>query len=140
MRCILMLILLIFLYGCSSNFVEIDNGDEIIKIKVEIAADDEERANGLMFREKLGKNKGMLFVYSNSEVRTFWMKNTLIPLDIIFISSELEIINIEEALPCLEDPCKVYSSKEEVKYVLEVNKGFTKWKNINVGDKVVLKI
>lgn len=106
---------------------------EPIKIKAEIADSPEERAAGLMFRQSLGKNEGMLFVFSDSAVRSFWMKNTLIPLDMIFISENRTIAKIHHATPCTSDPCQLYSSEKPVKYVLEVNANLTSAYGIREG-------
>ena len=138
MKKIILLLFVLSLVGCANRTVEIDNGVEIIKIKVEIADDLNERAKGLMFREDLGENEGMFFIFGDVAERNFWMKNTLIPLDIIFICDDFKIVNIEEAEPCEEDPCKNYFSKGGAKYVLEVNKRFSERNNIDVGDRVLL--
>src|SRR3989344_4541488 len=108
---ILEVFLLIFLIGCAKNFDEkinaigIHNGKDLIKINVEIADDNEERMKGLMFRERLDENAGMLFVFEDEQYQAFWMKNTLIPLDIIFIGKNLEIVDIENAVPCKTGDC-----------------------------------
>jgi len=126
-----------FVTGCGFSNKVVINGKVI---DVEIADAPEERSKGLMFRESLKKNEGMLFVYEDSKIRSFWMKNTLIPLDIIFISEDFRIINIEVAVPCEEDPCRTYDSLKDVKYVLEVNKGYSMEKGIESGDFVEIKI
>ena len=127
MKKILVIFLLIFLISCAKNFNEIliENGNDLIKINVEIADDNEERMQGLMFRENLDENEGMFFIFENESYQTFWMKNTLIPLDIIFIDKNFEIIDIKNAVPCKEDPCQFYKSSKPAKYVLEVNSNFT---------------
>lgn len=132
-----------FLISCKNldeNFSEVlvDNGEKIIKINVEIADDENERAKGLMLREKLNENDGMLFVFDEDSYQTFWMKSTLIPLDIIFIDENFGIIDIKTAVPCKEDPCMLYKSSKPAKYALEVNAGFTAENNIKIGDKVAL--
>jgi hypothetical protein len=135
----LLILLILFIVSCTGkNYVSIDNGKENIKIDVEIADDLSERTQGLMFRESLNKNSGMLFVFEKEEKHAFWMKNTLIPLDIIFISEDLEIVDIKNAIPCEENNCKSYAPKEKAKYVLEVNEKFTLKNSINIGDKVRL--
>ena len=133
-------LLILLLSGCSYSYVEIESDNKIIKVNVEIADDNEERTKGLMFREYLGENEGMLFVFDDAQIRTFWMKNTKIPLDIIFISEDLEIINIKQAEPCINDHCRVYSSEGNAKYVLEVNRGFSERNGINSGNKLVFFI
>ncbi len=139
----LIIFLLIFLVSCTKNFdknsnqILIDNSQKLIKINIEIADDRDEITKGLMFREKLDENSGMLFIFQNEDYHTFWMKNTLIPLDIIFIDKNFKIVDIKQAVPC-EDQCSTYRSAKPVKYVLEVNAGFTEKNNIKVDDKVVL--
>ena len=79
----------------------------------------------------------MLFIFKEEAVRGFWMKNTYIPLDIIFINNNFEIINIAENVqPCKEDPCETYSSEIPIRYVVEVNGGFTEKKEIGIGDTI----
>src|SRR3989344_3844205 len=122
-----MIFLTIVLSNCAaiSNQVLIDNGKNLIKVNVEIADDNNERMNGLMFRKNLDKDSGMLFVFDDEKNQTFWMKNTLIPLDVIFIGKDMKIVDIKHATPCNEDPCKLYKSSGPARYVLEVNYNFT---------------
>jgi len=90
-----------------------------------------------MHRELLKEGNGMLFVFEVDGIYPFWMKNTLIPLDIIWINQSKKIVDIQQAVPCSEDPCDRYIPKETAIYVLEVNKGFTMSNNITIGDLVV---
>ena len=144
MKKIFVILLVIFLIGCarkidnSFNEISIDNGKNLIKINVEVADDDNEKITGLMFREKLEENSGMLFVFDSENYQTFWMKNTLIPLDIIFIGKDFKIIDIKTAVPCKKDPCALYRPSEPAKYVLEVNGNFTIENDIGIGDKIAL--
>ena len=133
-----LIFLTIFLSNCitNPNHVTIDNGKNLIKVHIEIADDNNKRMNGLMFRENLDKNSGMLFVFDDEDYQTFWMKNTLIPLDIIFISKDMEIVDIIYANPCKENPCRLYSSSKPAKYVLEVNSNFTIRNSIKIDDKI----
>lgn len=135
-----MIFVMIFLANCRQiyNQVLIDNGKNLIKVNVEIADDNNERINGLMFRKNLDKNSGMLFIFDDETYQTFWMKNTLIPLDIIFIGKDLKIVDIKYATPCKEDPCKLYKSPGPAKYVLEVNGNFTIENNVKIDDKITL--
>jgi len=129
----LALLMLALIFGCSSeNFVIINNKT----IQVEIADNNEERATGLMFREELCENCGMLFIFDDSELRSFWMKDTLIPLDMIFIDESYKVVDIKHAVPCLEGQCTTYDSSMKAKYVLELNDGFSDKNNIKMGDKL----
>jgi len=131
---ILMLILLI---ACTTGpYVQL--GDA--KVIVELAVTPEEKAKGLMHREYLDENKGMLFIFEDEKAPSFWMKNTLIPLDMIFINSDNKIVDILVAEPCKKDPCKSYTPKADAKYVLEVNAGFSERHNAAIDDEVSFKI
>lgn len=101
-----------------------------ITIPVEVELTQAQQEKGLMYRTQL--EGGMLFVYSNEAQRNFWMKNTLIPLDIIFIDSDNQITAIKHAKPCVGDFCDIYSSPK-AQYVLEVNYDFTSRNNIREG-------
>lgn len=116
-----------------------ENGTELATITYETAATPEETRRGLMYREELEKNHGMIFVYEHEAPRSFWMKNTLIPLDIIFIDSNKEIINIEKAYPepnTSDSDLRRYSSDSPAQYVIEVNQNFTERNEIEKGDRV----
>jgi Uncharacterized conserved protein len=115
----------------------IDNGD-VMHINVEIADSPYERNYGLMNRASLPEDAGMLFVFEDDMPKRFWMKNTLIPLDMIFIASNLTIIDIHEnATPLSED---VIVSSGPCRYVLEVNGGLCAANGIDVGDRVDMDI
>ena len=104
---------------------------------VEVADTPLEREKGLMERENLDRNAGMLFIFESEGHYPFWMKNTLIPLDMIWIDEDKEIVFIyENALPCDEDPCTVISPSGNAKYVFEINGGLTSKKGIVVGQKL----
>lgn len=108
-------------------------------VHLEVADTAEERERGLMFREELDENHGMLFVYEEEAPRSFWMKNTLIPLDIIFLGSDKTIINIEKAYPepnTSDSNLERYSSESPAQYVVEVNQNFTERNEIGKGDRV----
>ena len=107
---------------------------------VEIARTQEERRKGLQFRESLEAGTGMLFVFSESARHNFWMKDTLISLDIIWIDEERQISFISsDVQPCAKDPCPVYSAPEEILYVLEINGGVAEKLGFKKGDEVVFK-
>lgn len=88
---------------------------------LEIADSDEERQQWLMYREVLSNQSGMLFVFDNEGIYPFWMKNTKIPLDIIWIDKNNIIVDIYTAQPCKEDPCQSYKPSWSGLYVLEIN-------------------
>lgn len=106
------------------------------KIFVEIADTPQEREIGLMRRENLCENCGMFFIFENADYYNFWMKNTKIPLDIIFINSDFEIIDIISASPCGIDLCQTYTPKQKALYVLEINEGL--FDSGIVGEKIRL--
>jgi uncharacterized membrane protein (UPF0127 family) len=104
-----------------------------VEITVEIARTIEERNKGLMHRKKLPDGKGMLFVFQRDEQHSFWMKNTLIPLSIAFISSDGRIIEIRDMQP--HDTNSVRSSRS-VRYALEVPQGWFNRAGVKPGDVV----
>lgn len=135
------LIILFFLVASSFEpervFVNIEKANgSILQISAEIADSPEERMIGLMNRESLERDSGMLFFFEDEEYRTFWMKNTLIPLDIVYIAGDGSIVDIAYAVPCEADPCPVYPSSAPAMYVLEVNAGYTAENGFGIGDKV----
>ena len=104
---------------------------------LEVASTTSEREKGLMFRDNLLLNRGMLFVFEKSGKYSFWMKNTLISLDIIWISKDNEIVHIESSvLPCKTDFCPSYSPSSSAFYVLEINSGLSSKYNLKEGDKI----
>lgn len=105
-------------------------------IQAEVVSAFAEREKGLMFRESLAKDKGMLFIFEEEGLYGFWMKNMRFPLDIIWLDLNKKIVEIKEnVLPCSES-CEVLSPKNKARYVLEVNAGFTKRNKIKVGEVV----
>lgn len=114
--------------------VLLTDGRSEVRVRVEIARTPEERARGLMWRQHLAPDAGMLFLFDADEIHTFWMKNTLIPLDMIFIRSDLTVAGVvENAEP------KTLSSRhidEPSRHVLEVNGGFAAAHGIRAGTRV----
>jgi len=105
------------------------------EFEVEIAADDSQRKVGLMNRTQLDENKGMLFVFETSGIVNFWMKNTLIPLDMLFINEKGIIETIARNVqPCNQSPCPLYNSYKSVKFVLELSGGIADKQGIKEGD------
>lgn len=91
--------------------------------EVEIAQTHQERQRGLMFREKLKNGTGMLFLFEKENFYGFWMKNTLIPLDIIWFDKEKKVVDIQTLQACTEKPCDSHVPTTKAQYVLEVNAG-----------------
>lgn len=100
---------------------------------VEIADTPDERQMGLMHRESMPANQGMLFVWPEEGSRNFWMKNTLIPLDMIWINTNREIVDIKAAEPCKVEDCPTYPGGGPAQFVLELNQGVFRGQ---VGDRV----
>ena len=104
---------------------------------VELAVTSEEISRGLMFREHLDPDKGMLFIYKYEGVHYFWMKNTLIPLDMIWINGNREVISIsKDVQPCQTSQCPLISPEQKVQYVLELNGGTSDETGLAIGDKI----
>ena len=131
------LLLTMFLFGCGPKTTDVTvHGDQKVIFTSEIADTSLKQTKGLMLRKSLDQDKGMLFVFDIAFVQRFWMMNTSIPLDIIFIDENKKIINIEEAQPCGLIPCQLYSSKDNAIYVLEINQGLSKEYGFKKGTRV----
>lgn len=103
---------------------------------VEIADSDKERQTGLMYREFMEKSRGMLFIFQETKNYAFWMKNTVIPLDMIRIDWDLNIVDIQTAQPCTTEECPSYIPKDDSLYVLEINAWLAKEYGISIGDQL----
>jgi uncharacterized membrane protein (UPF0127 family) len=104
-------------------------------VHVEIANDDELRAQGLMFRDRLAPDAGMLFFFPRDGEYGFWMKNTRIPLDMIWIDGSRRVVHVKhEVPPCRADPCPSYPPGAVARYVLEVAGGVARKHGLQVGD------
>jgi hypothetical protein len=112
------------------------NGNSF-RFNVELAISPDERAAGLMFRKELAPNAGMLFLYPQDQAVTFWMKNTYLPLDMVFIAADGKITQVVKgAKPLSED---LIPSDSSIRGVLELNAGITDQFNIRPGDQVDFK-
>jgi uncharacterized membrane protein (UPF0127 family) len=108
---------------------------------VESVKTEAEREKGLMSREKLDEDSGMLFIFEKEEVYPFWMKNTLIPLDIIWISEDLKIVYISrDNKPCVELGCLQINPGVVARYILEINAGISSDIGLKIGDEVRLNV
>jgi len=106
-------------------------------LNVEIADDEYNITRGLMYRDTLKKDTGMLFVFKEESIYNFWMKNMKFPIDIIWIDSNLTIAHIERNVPpCNADPCPKYAPKNKARYVLETSANFTSKNDVDIGTKV----
>ena len=132
----LFILFVVFISGCTNNFKQVCLKDKCFQ--VELAKTQQEREIGLMNRSSLEKNKGMLFIFEEEGIYPFWMKNTLIPLDMIWIDSENKIVFIKEnAKGCkTNNNCETFIPNKKAKYVLEVNSGIVKEFNISYGDTI----
>jgi len=116
---------------CSLDAVDLRWEGGSSRFTVELADDPQERAQGLMFREQLGRFSGMLFAYPNEQPVSFWMQNTLISLDMLFFDSKGVLQNVQEnAIP--KDPTSLFGG-DKIQYVLEINGGMTKKLGIKIG-------
>jgi len=106
-------------------------------ITAELAITDEERQLGLMFREKINYDQGMLFVFEEEGIHSFWMKNMKIPLDLLWLDKNKRIIHIEECVPpCKRDPCPSYTPRYSAMYVLELKAGSVNENGLELYDKL----
>tara|TARA_B100000900_G_C20376159_1_gene632483 strand:- start:264 stop:701 length:438 start_codon:yes stop_codon:yes gene_type:complete len=129
---LLSLVILVFFNGevTASKAINIDN----FLSKMEIANSYSKRKKGLMYRDKIEKDFGMLFVWDEEEIQCMWMKNTSIPLSVAFIKKEGEILDIFDLYPF---STLSVCSTDKVKYALEVNRGWFEEKAINRGDTLI---
>jgi uncharacterized membrane protein (UPF0127 family) len=102
-------------------------------VSVEIADNPEDRSQGLMFRESMPRNTGMLFVFEDEGIYSFWMKNVEFNLDMIWIDSSGEVVHIEENVPTCSEICPSYTSLRRARFVLEVNAGYVNEINLVKG-------
>ena len=124
------------LWITSGVMVRFENG---AKVNVEVVKEPLEITTGLMFRDKLGTDKGMLFSYGYDDRHTIWMKNMKFPIDILWIDSNNRVVHVAENVePCVKEPCPVYIPSADSRYVLEVNANFAEVNEIIPGQEVVI--
>ena len=120
--------------GLERGVVVLETGARTLRVSVEVVRSDEDRARGLMFRKSLPAQAGMFFVFDRQEVQSFWMQNTYIPLDMIFIDKDLTVVGaVQNAEPMTTTRRSVISPST---YVLEVNAGYVEEHGIKRGAKV----
>ncbi|MGK2925620.1 MAG: DUF192 domain-containing protein [Lysobacterales bacterium] len=111
------------------------------RFTVELADTQEEQALGLMFRESMAADHGMLFRFPGDARRSFWMKNTRIPLDIFYFDANLRLVSVaENAQPCRSQRCPPYPSEGPAKFVLELNAGKAAELGVRPGDALALHL
>ncbi len=117
--------------------IETDRGP--VLLKVEIASTPEAWQRGLMYREHLPEDRGLLFLFPQATGSPFWMKNTLIPLSIAFADQNGKILRILDMEPCTKDPCPTYYPGVAYRQALEVNQGWFARHGVKEGDRWRLK-
>lgn len=134
--CVMSLIVFVHAPPSSDKFVKVyfPDGDSVT---AELAVTLEERARGLMFRKKVDFDQGMLFIFDEEDIQSFWMKNMVIPLDILWLNREKRIVHIEcNVPPCQKDPCPSYASKGPAMYVLELKAGSIEQRGLKIFDRL----
>lgn len=107
---------------------------------LEIAATREQRAYGYMRRSRVDRGEGMLFIFPESDFYSFWMKNCLVPLDILWLGDDLSVVYLEHDVPpCVKDPCPGYPSMSKARYVLEIRAGMAKKSGLRAGGRIHLE-
>lgn len=132
------ILLPLMLTACGTQQLTLSSSDDTkqVHVIVEVADTPAARTHGLMERAELEEGRGMLFVFAESEILTFWMKNTLIPLEVLFFDETGEFVNLVRMQPCMNDPCPQYKSAALARYALEVNPGFWEANGIGMGWKI----
>lgn len=122
----------------SLDFMSANGSSLLTTIDIEVADNTQLRARGLMYRKSIPNNAGMLFTFDFEDYQGFWMKNTYIALDILFVNSNKEIVTLHaNTIPMSKNN---YESTEPAMYVVEVNAGYCMENNIKVGDLISFKI
>lgn len=121
--------------GSGANWVELKGK----RFTVEIADDDAERSRGLMFRDELAPDSGMIFIHDYEAPQGYWMKNTKIPLDILYFDSSRKLVSASERVPPCSagDQCPPFRSTGPALYVLELNAGTVETLGVKPGDELV---
>ncbi|WP_299220055.1 DUF192 domain-containing protein [uncultured Aquimarina sp.] len=110
---------------------------QVVALDIEIADNDYERETGLMYRKSMEEKRGMLFIQKDFKPQSFYMKNTLIPLDIIYIDDEFKIVSFQKNAKPLDETS--LPSGKPAKYILEINAGLSDQWNLKVGDSIYFK-
>jgi hypothetical protein len=125
-------------YSAAISFISSASGDTLSRIEAAVADDQEERNAGLMDVRSLPADKGMIFIFENEGPLSFWMANTPLALDIIFVNKDMEIVRIHRNTTPFSE--QSYVSGEDALYTVEVNGGYTVNYDINEGDRIELQL
>ena len=118
----------------------VNSQEKQVKIFADVADNQSELEKGLSGRSKIQDDRGMIFIFPEENILTFWMKEMKFPLDMIFFDSQFNIVDINEnAQPCKTiRECPIYPSKKPARYVLEINAGLARKNNLKIGDKAIV--
>jgi len=139
MRVLLCVLMFATCTACASGGPSVELGGK--SFAVEIADTREKQALGLMFRDEMPADEGMLFIFPKEAPRSFWMKNTRIPLDIMYFDKDLNMVSISaDTPPCKVSRCPSYPSVAPAKYVLELNAGAASELGVGPGDRLTIEL
>jgi len=139
MRFLLCVLMFTACTACASGGPSVELGGK--SFSVEIADTREKQALGLMFRDEMPADQGMLFIFPNEAPRSFWMKNTRISLDIMYFDKDLNMVSISaDTQPCRVSRCPSYPSIAPAKYVLELNAGTASELGVGPGDRLTIEL
>lgn len=139
MRFLMCVLTLVACTACASGEPRVELGGKTFS--VEVADTQEKQALGLMFRDSMPEDAGMIFIFPNEAPRSFWMKNTRIPLDIMYFDKDLKMVSISaDTPPCRVSRCPSYPSSKPAMYVLELNAGKASELGVGPGDKLTIKL
>jgi hypothetical protein len=113
------------------------SGRPPVTVRLEVAADPDARAGGLMGRKEVAPGSGMVFLYPADVSESFWMKNTLVPLSIAFVAADGRVVSLAEMTPCVADPCPTYAPDGPYRYAVELTAGAFPAAGVGPGDRVV---
>jgi len=141
MKKALLLITVVMMLYCAgqagrAKFVKVFFPDGF-SVAAELSATDEERQQGLMFREKIAEDQGMLFIFDDEEIHSFWMKNMRFSIDILWLDRQRRIVHLEHRVPpCAADPCPSYTPAQPASFVLELQSGAAEKHGLKLYDRL----
>ena len=139
MRFLLSFLMLAVCTACASGEPSVELGGKTFS--VEIADTSEKQALGLMFRDSMPADAGMIFIFPNEAPRSFWMKNCRIPLDIMYFDKDMKMVSVSaNTPPCRVERCPSYPSSGPAMFVLELNGGVASELGVGPGDQLTLKL